>query len=187
MKLVPRRPSAAARRRRWSLLLVAPLVVYPVFLMKLLCFALLAASLNLLVGYVGLLSFGHAMFFGSAGLRQRRTRSRCGASTSSLGIAARRGRGGRARRRHRPAGDPPPGHRLLDDHAGVRAAGLLHRAAARPSPAARTASRTCRAAPLFGLLDLGNNLTLYYVVLAIVGARLLARSTASCIRRSARC
>lgn len=46
--------------------LVAPWVAYPVFLMKLLCWALLAASLNLLVGYVGLLSFGHAMFFGSA-------------------------------------------------------------------------------------------------------------------------
>jgi branched-chain amino acid transport system permease protein len=46
--------------------LAAPWVAYPVFLMKLLCWALLAASLNLLVGYVGLLSFGHAMFFGSA-------------------------------------------------------------------------------------------------------------------------
>jgi branched-chain amino acid transport system permease protein len=46
--------------------LAAPWFAYPVFLMKLLCWALLAASLNLLVGYVGLLSFGHAMFFGSA-------------------------------------------------------------------------------------------------------------------------
>jgi branched-chain amino acid transport system permease protein len=46
--------------------LAAPFVAYPVFLMKLLCWALLAASLNLLVGYVGLLSFGHAMFFGAA-------------------------------------------------------------------------------------------------------------------------
>lgn len=46
--------------------LAAPWVAYPVFLMKLLCWALLAASLNLLVGYVGLLSFGHAMFFGTA-------------------------------------------------------------------------------------------------------------------------
>jgi branched-chain amino acid transport system permease protein len=46
--------------------LAAPWFAYPIFLMKLLCWALLAASLNLLVGYVGLLSFGHAMFFGSA-------------------------------------------------------------------------------------------------------------------------
>lgn len=45
---------------------VAPAVVYPVFLMKILCFALFALAFNLLIGYVGLLSFGHAMFFGSA-------------------------------------------------------------------------------------------------------------------------
>jgi branched-chain amino acid transport system permease protein len=46
---------------------LAPLVVYPVFLMKAMCFALFACAFNLLLGYVGLLSFGHAMFFGSAG------------------------------------------------------------------------------------------------------------------------
>jgi branched-chain amino acid transport system permease protein len=45
----------------------APFVVYPVFLMKALCFALFACAFNLLIGYVGLLSFGHAMFLGSAG------------------------------------------------------------------------------------------------------------------------
>ena len=49
-----------------GLLLVAPFVLYPVFLMKVLCFALFAAALNLLLGYGGLLSFGHAAFFGSA-------------------------------------------------------------------------------------------------------------------------
>src|SRR6476620_11775100 len=46
--------------------LVAPLAIYPVFLMNVLCFALFACAFNLLVGYVGLLSFGHAMFFGFA-------------------------------------------------------------------------------------------------------------------------
>lgn len=46
--------------------LVAPTVVYPVFLMKVMCFALFACAFNLLIGYVGLLSFGHAMFFGLA-------------------------------------------------------------------------------------------------------------------------
>lgn len=45
----------------------APFVVYPVFLMKVMCFALFACAFNLLIGYVGLLSFGHAMFFGMAG------------------------------------------------------------------------------------------------------------------------
>ena len=48
------------------LALFAPAAVYPVFLMKVLCFALFACAFNLLVGYVGLLSFGHAMFFGFA-------------------------------------------------------------------------------------------------------------------------
>src|SRR5262245_19913002 len=47
-------------------LLVAPFVFYPVFLMKLWCFALFACAFNLLIGYGGLLSFGHAAFFGSA-------------------------------------------------------------------------------------------------------------------------
>jgi branched-chain amino acid transport system permease protein len=47
--------------------LTGPFVVYPVFLMKAMCFALFACAFNLLIGYVGLLSFGHAMFLGSAG------------------------------------------------------------------------------------------------------------------------
>jgi branched-chain amino acid transport system permease protein len=50
-----------------ALLVAAPFVVYPVFLMKALCFALFACAFNLLLGYVGLLSFGHAAFLGSAG------------------------------------------------------------------------------------------------------------------------
>jgi branched-chain amino acid transport system permease protein len=46
---------------------LAPAVIYPVFLMKVMCFALFASAFNLLLGYVGLLSFGHAMFLGMAG------------------------------------------------------------------------------------------------------------------------
>ncbi|MDO8975598.1 branched-chain amino acid ABC transporter permease [Reyranella sp.] len=49
------------------LALVAPTFAYPVFLMKALCFALFACAFNLLLGYAGLMSFGHAMFFGMAG------------------------------------------------------------------------------------------------------------------------
>src|SRR5215469_5327185 len=49
-----------------ALALVAPLFLYPVFIMEALCFALFACAFNLLIGYVGLLSFGHAAFFGSA-------------------------------------------------------------------------------------------------------------------------
>ncbi len=48
--------------------LAAPWFAYPVFLMTALCFALFACAFNLpLLGYAGLMSFGHAMFFGSAG------------------------------------------------------------------------------------------------------------------------
>jgi len=47
-----------------ALIVLAPSVLYPVFLMKVLCFALFACAFNLLIGYVGLLSFGHAAFFG---------------------------------------------------------------------------------------------------------------------------
>jgi hypothetical protein len=54
------------------LLLAAPLLgLYPVFVMKLLCFALFACAFNLLLGFTGLLSFGHAAFFGFRGLRHR--------------------------------------------------------------------------------------------------------------------
>lgn len=63
--------SLTYKRLLWLVLgaafLVAPFVAYPLFIVKMLCAALLAASVNFLVGYAGLLSFGHAMFFGSAG------------------------------------------------------------------------------------------------------------------------
>jgi branched-chain amino acid transport system permease protein len=45
-------------------LIVAPFVTYPLFLMQVMCFALFACAFNLLIGYVGLLSFGHALYFG---------------------------------------------------------------------------------------------------------------------------
>ena len=45
--------------------LAAPLVVYPVFLMKAMCFALFACAFNLLIGFSGLLSFGHGARAGS--------------------------------------------------------------------------------------------------------------------------
>src|SRR6266571_7911354 len=48
------------------LAVIAPFFFYPVFLMEALCFALFACAFNLLIGYVGLLSFGHAAFLGSA-------------------------------------------------------------------------------------------------------------------------
>jgi branched-chain amino acid transport system permease protein len=47
-------------------LIAAPFALYPVFVMKALCFALFACAFNLLIGYVGLVSFGHALYFGWA-------------------------------------------------------------------------------------------------------------------------
>ncbi len=49
-----------------ALLALAPFGVYPYFLAQVLCMALFACAFNLLVGYSGLLSFGHALFFGAA-------------------------------------------------------------------------------------------------------------------------
>src|SRR5262249_21789494 len=46
--------------------IIAPSCVYPRFLMKALCFAVCACAFTVLIGYVGLMSFGHALFFGWA-------------------------------------------------------------------------------------------------------------------------
>jgi branched-chain amino acid transport system permease protein len=51
----------------FAIAVAAPFIGYPVFLSKLLCFALFACAFNLLIGFTGLLSFGHAAFFGAAG------------------------------------------------------------------------------------------------------------------------
>jgi len=50
-----------------AVLVIAPIWIYPIFLMKVMCFALFTCAFNLLLGFGGLLSFGHAMFLGSAG------------------------------------------------------------------------------------------------------------------------
>src|SRR5512144_3081825 len=71
---VEQRAAVAAPKHRYAVIflallaigMVAPFFVYPIFLAKLLCFALFACAFNLLIGYVGLLSFGHAAFFGFA-------------------------------------------------------------------------------------------------------------------------
>lgn len=68
-------------------LVVAPLVFYPAFLIKVLCFALFAAAFNLLIGYAGLLSFGHAAFFGGAAYVTAHTVKEWGL-TPELGLLA---------------------------------------------------------------------------------------------------
>jgi branched-chain amino acid transport system permease protein len=61
------RPQAIAFLVMLAFVVVSPFFLYPVFLMKILCFALFACAFNLLIGYVGLLSFGHAAYFGMGG------------------------------------------------------------------------------------------------------------------------
>ncbi|WP_406564588.1 branched-chain amino acid ABC transporter permease [Marinobacter santoriniensis] len=70
------------------LLLVAPLVMYPVFLMKILCFALFAVAFNLLLGYTGLLSFGHAAFLATGGYTTGYLLSNVPGLSTELGILA---------------------------------------------------------------------------------------------------
>ena len=93
-RAVRERRHAAARRQRWFYLallgvaLVAPLAVYPVFLMKLLCFALFACAFNLLLGYAGLLSFGHAAFLATGGYVTGYLLSQYSGLGTELGILA---------------------------------------------------------------------------------------------------
>lgn len=61
------RPQSVAFLLMLALILLCPFALYPVFLMRVLCLALFACAFNLLLGYVGLLSFGHAAFFGMGG------------------------------------------------------------------------------------------------------------------------
>ena len=65
------RDAARTGRIAWgvmlALLIAAPFIgLYPVFMMKALCFAIFACAFNLLLGFTGLLSFGHAAFMGAA-------------------------------------------------------------------------------------------------------------------------
>ena len=63
----PARAQLAAIAVMVAFFALAPFFVYPVYLMKVMCFALFACAFNLLIGFAGLLSFGHAMFLGVAG------------------------------------------------------------------------------------------------------------------------
>jgi branched-chain amino acid transport system permease protein len=102
---VPRPPQPPKRRRARTraiafivlLLLLArrPFIgLYPVFLMKVMCFALFACAFNLLLGFGGLLSFGHAMFLGAPATRPMRPRSGASARAGDAGGTAVRGRAG---------------------------------------------------------------------------------------------
>ena len=149
-------------------LLVAPWMLYPVFLMKLLCFALLAGSLNLMVGYVGLLSFGHAMFFGSAAYAAAHSIKVWGWDPSLgvlFGTAVAAGIGAfTGLVAIRRAG-------IAFSMITLACAQLVYFIALRsPFTGGEDGIQNVPRGKLFGLLDLGGDMTLYYVVMVVVVA-----------------
>ena len=170
----PRSPEAAAGPSRHQavvfalmvgVFVAAPFVVYPVFLMKALCFALFACAFNLLIGYGGLLSFGHAAYLGSAGYIAAYTAKAWG-WTPELAILA--GTLGAA------------GLGLVIGALAIRRQGIYF--AMITLALAQMLYFFCLQAPftggedgiqavprgmLFGLIDLRNTLAMYFTVLAI--------------------
>jgi len=148
--------------------LAAPFFGYPVFLMKLLCFALFACAFNLLIGFTGLLSFGHAAFFGSAGYVTGHLLATSGLPVE-LGILAGVGAsallglviGALAIRRQG----------IYFSMITLALAQMVYFAALRsPYTHGEDGLQGVPRGRLFGLFDLSNDLTLYYVVLAIAVA-----------------
>ncbi|WP_296521750.1 branched-chain amino acid ABC transporter permease [Rhodoplanes sp.] len=148
-----------------AVMMVAPFVVYPILLMKILCFALFACAFNLLIGYGGLLSFGHAMFFGFAAYVSAYTVKAWGLSTE-LGILA-----GTA---------VAAGLGLVVGLIAIRRQGIYF--AMVTLALAQMVFFFCLQAPftggedgiqaiprraLFGLIDISKDMSFYYVVLAI--------------------
>ncbi|MBB0023187.1 MULTISPECIES: branched-chain amino acid ABC transporter permease [Ralstonia] len=148
-------------------LIAAPLVgAYPVFVAKLLCFALFASAFNLLLGYTGLLSFGHAAFFGGAGyvagymMRDLHVTPELGllAGTAAgafigliVGLLAIRRQG------------------IYFAMITLALAQMLYFFCLQvPFTGGEDGLQGVPRGKLFGVLDLSSDLTLYYVVLAIV-------------------
>ncbi|WP_198118612.1 branched-chain amino acid ABC transporter permease [Massilia rhizosphaerae] len=161
------------------LALAAPFVGYPVFLMKLLCFGLFACAFNLLIGYTGLLSFGHAAFFGGAGYVTGYALAVLGLpfeAALALGVLASAALG------------------LVMGLLAIRRQGIyfamitlalaqmVYFAALRaPFTHGEDGLQGVPRGKLLGVLDLGNDVTLYFVVLAICvgGFALIVRTVHS--------
>ena len=161
------------------LALAAPFIGYPVFLMKLLCFGLFACAFNLLIGYAGLLSFGHAAFFGGAGYVAGHALTALGLPFEAgivLGVLAAAALG------------------LVMGLLAIRRQGIyfamitlalaqmVYFAALRaPFTHGEDGLQGVPRGRLLGSIDLGNDLILYYVVLAIcvAGFALIVRTVHS--------
>lgn len=152
-------------------LLVAPFLVYPVFLMTVLCFALFALAFNLLIGYVGLLSFGHAAYFGSAAYVSAYAAKRWGL-TPEIAILLGTAYAGTLG--------------LFFGWLAIRRQGIyfamITLALAQmlyffylqaPFTGGEDGIQAVPRGKLFGLFDLGSNIAMYYVVLAVFVAGFL--------------
>lgn len=162
-----------------ALALAAPYFGYPVFLMKLLCFGLFACAFNLLIGFTGLLSFGHAAFFGAAGyvagylLRDKgwpvEIAILAGVGTSALiGVVM----GAVAIRRQG----------IYFSMITLALAQMVYFGALRaPFTGGEDGLQGVPRGKLLGMLDLSNDLAMYYVVLGIViaGFALIVRTVHS--------
>lgn len=147
--------------------LAAPWLIYPVFLMKALCFALFACAFNLLLGYTGLLSFGHAAFFGTAGYAAGHALKVWGWSPElgllfgvAVAAALGYGVGGLAIRRQG----------IYFAMITLALAQMIYFFCMQaPFTGGEDGLQGAPRGRLFGLLDLGGDRTLYYVVLVILG------------------
>jgi len=145
--------------------LAAPYIAYPVFLMKLLCFALFACAFNLLIGFTGLLSFGHAAFFGCAGYVAGYMLRDAGfspelailagvAGSAAIGLVM----GALAIRRQG----------IYFSMITLALAQMVYFGALRaPFTGGEDGLQGVPRGKLFGIIDLAGDLTMYYVVLAI--------------------
>jgi branched-chain amino acid transport system permease protein len=167
----PERSLALAFVVTVAFLALAPFVLYPVFLMQALCFALFACAFNLLIGYVGLLSFGHALFFGWASYLSAHAAKRWGfppeaavlfATTcaAGLGVIA----GGIAIRRQG----------IYFAMITLALAQMMYFVALRvPFTGGEDGIQDVRRGRLFGIFDLSNDMTMYVFVLLVVLAGFL--------------
>lgn len=148
--------------------LVAPFFLYPVLLMKIMCFALFACAFNLLIGFTGLLSFGHAAFFGGAAYIAGHALKAWGLPFElglvvGTGFAAFIGWviGGLAIRRQG----------IYFTMITLALSQMLYFVFLQaPFTGGEDGLQSIPRGRLLGLVDLGNDMTMYYVVLAIVVA-----------------
>jgi branched-chain amino acid transport system permease protein len=154
-----------------GLAVAAPLAIYPLFLIKVLCFMLFAAALNLVLGFAGLLSLGHAAFFGAAGYAFAQSAKVWGwpfEFAVLFGVAVGAGLG------------------LIFGLVAIRRQGIYFTmitlalaqmvyflAVQAPFTGGEDGIQNVPRGTLLGLVDLHDTSVLYYVVLVIVGASLL--------------